>query len=461
MSVVTTTADYHQHQYESWKRLVPYLYDWFANHSLVWPSLSCCWGARPDNLMDMVQENKNTSLQGGRVMPTNRAGSWSHAGRVHDSGAVLYLSEQTDGSVMNTLVMAYLDIPKKKGQYGGAAVNGSPPQQLHVAKTILHPGEVNKVVDIPQYPGVVVTHSDSAEVYVWNMNTQPDRVASPKDTEASVADVVLVGHAENAEFALGRSDVKALVASGGKDRNVLVWNIENVCKGGKRTTLSPDAVLEGHEDTVEDVAFKPGSCFDLASVADDSALILWDTRQTKFTSIVRDAHGKKKDVHCCDWSALTPTRLVTGAQDGSVHVWDTRKMETPVFEFRHHTQAVMNVAWSPHSKDVFATGSDDGLVCLWDVSRGGSGQQKNLPVPDELLLQHAGHQTSVVDFCWNPDEPWTIMSASVDSSTGKGGGTLQTWKVSDLVYKSEEQIMSELEPYRDYIISGDESQLPK
>ncbi len=381
MSVVTTTADYHQHQYESWKRLVPYLYDWFANHSLVWPSLSCCWGARPDNLMDMVQENKKTSLQGGRVMPTNRAGSWSHAGRVHDSGAVLYLSEQTDGSVMNTLVMAYLDIPKKKGQYGGAAVNGSPPQQLHVAKTILHPGEVNKVVDIPQYPGVVVTHSDSAEVYVWNMNTQPDRVASPKDTEASVAD--------------------------------------------------------------------------------DSALILWDTRQTKFTSIVRDAHGKKKDVHCCDWSALTPTRLVTGAQDGSVHVWDTRKMETPVFEFRHHTQAVINVAWSPHSKDVFATGSDDGLVCLWDVSRGGSGQQKNLPVPDELLLQHAGHQTSVVDFCWNPDEPWTIMSASVDSSTGKGGGTLQTWKVSDLVYKSEEQLMSELEPYRDYIISGDESQLPK
>eukprot|EP00889_Picochlorum_renovo_P000230 jgi/Picre1/27260/NNA_000229.t1 len=148
--------------------------------------------------------------------------------------------------------------------------------------------------------------------------------------------------------------------------------------GGHGTTLSPDTVLEGHEDTVEDVTFKPGSCVEVASVADDSALILWDTRQMKSTSIVR-----------------------------------------------------------------------------------GSGQQKNIPVPDELLLQHAGHQTSVVDFCWNPDEQWTIMSASVDSSTGKGGGTLQTWKVSDLVYKSEEQLMSELEPYRDYIVSGDESQLPK
>lgn len=440
---------------------MPYLYDWFANHSLVWPSLSCCWGPRPDNLMDTVQENKNKSHSGGRVMPTHRAGSWSHAGMLHDSGAVLYLSEQTDGSVMNTLVMAYLDVPKKRSQYGGAVANGGPAQQLHVAKTILHPGEVNKVVDIPQYPGVVVTHSDAPEVYVWNMNTQPDRVASPKDMKASVADVVLVGHAENAEFALGRSDVKPLVASGGKDRNVLVWNIDNVPMGGHGTTLSPDTVLEGHEDTVEDVTFKPGSCVEVASVADDSALILWDTRQMKSTAIVRHAHGKNKDVHCCDWSALTPTRLVTGAQDGSVHVWDTRKLESPVLVLQHHTQAVMNVAWSPHTKDVFATGSDDGLVCLWDVSRGGSGQQKNIPVPDELLLQHAGHQTSVVDFCWNPDEPWTIMSASVDSSTGKGGGTLQTWKVSDLVYKSEEQLMSELEPYRDYIVSGDESQLPK
>lgn len=28
-------------QYVQWKSLVPVLYDWFANHNLVWPSLSC------------------------------------------------------------------------------------------------------------------------------------------------------------------------------------------------------------------------------------------------------------------------------------------------------------------------------------------------------------------------------------------------------------------------------------
>lgn len=28
-------------KYVQWKSLVPVLYDWFANHNLVWPSLSC------------------------------------------------------------------------------------------------------------------------------------------------------------------------------------------------------------------------------------------------------------------------------------------------------------------------------------------------------------------------------------------------------------------------------------
>ena len=28
-------------KYSQWKGLVPILYDWLANHNLVWPSLSC------------------------------------------------------------------------------------------------------------------------------------------------------------------------------------------------------------------------------------------------------------------------------------------------------------------------------------------------------------------------------------------------------------------------------------
>ncbi|PHU24518.1 WD-40 repeat-containing protein MSI4 [Capsicum chinense] len=33
-----------EERYTQWKSLVPVLYDWLANHNLVWPSLSCRWG---------------------------------------------------------------------------------------------------------------------------------------------------------------------------------------------------------------------------------------------------------------------------------------------------------------------------------------------------------------------------------------------------------------------------------
>lgn len=35
---------YDKEQYDKWKQLTPLLYDWFTNHNLTWPSLSCRWG---------------------------------------------------------------------------------------------------------------------------------------------------------------------------------------------------------------------------------------------------------------------------------------------------------------------------------------------------------------------------------------------------------------------------------
>ena len=51
------------------------------------------------------------------------------------------------------------------------------------------------------------------------------------------------------------------------------------------------------------------------------------------------------------------------------------------------------------------------------------------------------------------------MSVSDDAS-GTGGGTLQVWRVSDLVYRPEEEVVAELEPYREFIVTGQEGKLP-
>lgn len=63
--------------------------------------------------------------------------------------------------------------------------------------------------------------------------------------------------------------------------------------------------------------FQPGSAAELASVADDSALLLWDTRSgTGPVLRVADAHGTGDagplDLHVVDWNPLRPELLATG-----------------------------------------------------------------------------------------------------------------------------------------------------
>lgn len=69
---------------------------------------------------------------------------------------------------------------------------------------------------------------------------------------------------------------------------------------------------QGHSDTVEDVVFQPGSSTELASVADDSSLLFWDTR-SGVAPVLRmgQAHGES-DLHVVDWSALRPELVATG-----------------------------------------------------------------------------------------------------------------------------------------------------
>ena len=54
----------------------------------------------------------------------------------------------------------------------------------------------------------------------------------------------------------------------------------------------------------------------------------------------------------------------------------------------------------------------------------------------------------MVDFHWNPAEPFTLMSVADESGLEKGGGTLQLWRISDLITRPEEEVLAELEPHR-------------
>ena len=87
----------------------------------------------------------------------------------------------------------------------------------------MHPGEVNKIREFEASPNLIVTHSDAPELFVWNVDTQANKVSGKAAEEGgsmthSKPDLVLVGHEENAEFALAVHRQVFHVASGGKDQ---------------------------------------------------------------------------------------------------------------------------------------------------------------------------------------------------------------------------------------------------
>jgi len=398
----------------------------------------------------------------------------------------LYLSEQTEQAKLDPPKLIAVDCEVARpcvasagslsawNEYGRAAC-------VRVVKTLVHPGEVNKIRELPSHPHVVVTHTDSPELYVWNMETQPDvrpRAPAPQGagpggsngggptgggltasgagvawpTAPSVADAVLRGHKQDAQFPLATSAAGAsgggpsLVASGGQDRLVLLWSLADIASsalaggggagggsaggagggagggggvGGAPSTRGGGAGrgptpiearvrLEGHGDTVEDVVFRPGSSDVLASVGDDKRALFWDCRAGRSpVCCVSDAHGPSADVHCVDWSGLRDHLVATGAADGSVRVWDVR--------------ALSSALSGPAAAGAGARGGAGG-------GAGGLAAASGAAAPACVRTWKGAHTSAVMRIEWHPHAPGVFASGGEDHTVliwrwdGAGGG---------------------------------------
>ncbi|KAL4574097.1 hypothetical protein LXL04_020920 [Taraxacum kok-saghyz] len=93
-------------------------------------------------------------------------------------------------------------------------------------KTIIHPGEVSRIRELPQNSKIVATHTDSPDVLIWDVEAQPNRHAVLGATE-SRPDLILTGLQEKAEFALAMCQSEPFVLSGGKGKSVVLWSIHD------------------------------------------------------------------------------------------------------------------------------------------------------------------------------------------------------------------------------------------
>ncbi|KAL6755216.1 WD40 repeat-like protein [Haematococcus lacustris] len=447
-------------QFLIWReKIAPLVYDWFAHHNLPWPTQACRFGSVVEDLTYKTRYR-------------------------------VYYSEQTDDSEPQKLIVATADVCKPgvaSAEVVSSWTDFSKSPYIKEQKVIFHPGEVNKIREVPGHPQLVVTHTDAPEVYVWNVDKQPHRSRDKlkgkgREVGSSVPDLALTGHEDEALFPLATTPAAPCVASGGNDCLVLVWNLADHTDGllagrsggSAGAKFAPQLAarhrLQGHTRPVEEVVFRPGMAHELASVGDDYQLLFWDAR-TGSSPVQKmvNAHGAK-DVQCVDWSSLAEHCVATGAQDGSVKVWDTRALRKPddtLVTLRTHSDAIIRLEWSPHCRGILASGGEDKVVLVWRidcdaapgaqeagqpqvVSHGGRRRANEVPRPKELIMQHSGHRRGkVVDFQWCPLVPWALMSVSDDSADeDTGGGSLQMWRPSRLLYGEEAEVLKEMEAHR-------------
>lgn len=103
------------------------------------------------------------------------------------------------------------------------------------------------------------------------------------------------------------------------------------------------------------------------------------------------------------------------------------------------------VEWCPTIPGLLASGGQDHECLVWRHSRQGG---------LTTVLRHIWHDAPVDDLQWNPcARPDEALLASC-SQQEEGGGCLQVWRLSELLWREEGEALQVLKEYSDRVAKG-------
>jgi WD40 repeat protein len=216
------------------------------------------------------------------------------------------------------------------------------------------------------------------------------------------------GHMAKIQGVAFTPDGKQLV-SGADDKVVRVWD----WRAGKTVRTIRGALGRGDEGKIFAMALSPdgrwlavGGWFP-GSHEESDAIRLFDFATGKLVALLK---GHTNVVNSLAFSPDSK-QLISGSSDDSAIIWDV-EVRKPLHRLPGHTGEIYGVAFTPDGKRV-VTGSYDNTARLWRVGDGG------------LIAELKGHKDKVFRVAINPIDG-SIASASNDGEIRLWNGTTGT-----------------------------------
>lgn len=196
--------------------------------------------------------------------------------------------------------------------------------------------------------------------------------------------------------------VGTLLASGGADGQVLVWDLAS----GTPSVHAPGALEKNSgRDEIVAIAWNKKVQHILGTGSSSGVLSVWDLRSRKQVISIRNPRGRLR-ASSLAWHPSTPTQILVGCDedDGSgAQLWDLRNATAPLVSLNHHApRGVLGMSWCPHDTDLVLTSSRDCRTMVTSVSSG------NLVM--ELPKSHSWN----FGVQWSPRSPGVYLASTFD-----------------------------------------------
>ncbi|KAJ3343135.1 protein transport protein S31 [Gonapodya sp. JEL0774] len=189
-----------------------------------------------------------------------------------------------------------------------------------------------------------------------------------------------------------------LLASGGVDGEVIIWDLNN-----PSTPYHPGTRSQRLED-ITAVSWNRQVAHILATASNNGYSVVWDLKNKR--ELMQLAHpGGRKAITGITWNPDVATQVITASDDDinpAIHLWDLRNARAPEKTLTGHTKGILSVAWCPRDTDLLVSCGKDNRTIVWN------------PMKGEILGDLDFSQNWPFDVQWCPRNPDLLATSSFD-----------------------------------------------